>query len=109
MGSTITGWSVTQNYSDAQTTVTLVNPNIATSSLVLIGFIISTAVANNISLDDTNGGTIVQTLYFAANGGCVATCSDKDTPIKILPRGAGLRITSSGAGNHSITIWGYEL
>jgi len=95
----------TANYGSAQTNTEVVATPGASLSLYITDVILSTDTAGNIKLveDTASAVDILELMYFAANGGMV---SNFRTPIK-LTANKNLGITSSMAGNHSITVCYY--
>lgn len=90
------------NYAAAQTNTEVVAAPGAGTSLYITDIILSTDTAGSIKLvqDTAAAVDIVELMYFAANGGMV--CNFR-TPLK-LTAAKNLGITSTIAGNHSITV-----
>ena len=70
-----------------------------------MGCLLSTETAQNIKIEDGSNNVVIPICYFSANGGAIITGGSP------LWKGAAdetLTITSSGAVNHSVKLWGYE-
>lgn len=96
-------WSVSADYSSAQTNAS-VKAAPGAGSLYITDINISNgATAGNITLLDGSGGTVLFEIYPAINGGVSATLRN---PIKLTATTA-LCITSTTVTTHSVNICGY--
>lgn len=99
-------WKVSVNYGAAQTNTAIKAAPGAGLKLWVTDIVFSTDTAMNMKLvEDTAGAPVDvwELCYFAANGGMV--CNLK-TPFS-LTANKDLGITSSAAGNHTITVTGF--
>lgn len=93
---------VNANYSSAQSNTQLIAAPGAGLFVYVLGVVFSTAVAGNMTLDESGAGADqFGPHYFPANGGISFA---PGRPICKLPVNTALRFQSSIAGNHSITI-----
>jgi len=100
-------WYTNNNYAAAQTNQAQKAAPGANLSLYITSIIMSTDTAMNILIvDDTAGApaTILGPYYFAANGGMVAMPFEPAIRVTV---NEDIGITSSAAGNHTVTINGY--
>lgn len=99
-------WQVNSNTSIAQTATELKGTPGASLSLFVQSVVMSTDTAMNVQFVESTGGStavVAGPYYFAANGGLAFKY---EPPLKITAN-TNLGYTSSGAGNHTVTITGF--
>ena len=99
-------WSATANYGSAQTNTAIKAAPGAGLSLFITDIVVSTDTAGSVKfLEDTASAKTdkVELMYFAANGGIAMPFK---TPVK-LTANKDFGITSTIAGNHSVTVNGF--
>jgi hypothetical protein len=97
--------TVAVNYTTAQTDKAVWTPG-SGKRIVLMGALFSTDTAMNIKVE--KGDTLVIPPVYLANNG-VAQINGGDFPVWTGAADEALSLTSSGTGNHSVLLFGYEI